>query len=293
MGDDKSVFDPDAARFNSYVDAMKRSRWLLLISTLLSSILLIHMYLEQFSFQERQVTGALVNRAKLGKEEEAAALKSRLHEHHIVAQKPGAQRTPADNACIIADAELNKLATEYADLRYRMARLDNYLDDLSFPPRRLPLVPIDIPANDFVPIVGVMLLVFAISNWLNVRTVHAGISSLLTDPTPAAPLNELRQLISLHFTFTGLHDHRGEGRAARGMQYAAFSLPCASMLVAFVLDVYSVIEPLLHSNAGFIGTLNDVLWSEFVILCELVFISIVTVATIVKLRDIDHDVVVR
>ena len=52
-----------AVLFDAYVTAMKRGRWLLMTTTLLSALLAANVFLEQWGYQRNQLEGIEANRA--------------------------------------------------------------------------------------------------------------------------------------------------------------------------------------------------------------------------------------
>lgn len=263
----------DEERFNVYIDAIKRSRWFLLITTLLSCLLLMHMYLERFSYQQEQFIDTLKVRAKEG----THAKLSRLEE----SIKADLAKEPGDETKL-EKGKLDELVDEYAGLKYRMAVFDNTLKDVTIPNRSLPLLPMTIPGNDFLPIIGTMLLVFVIAVWLNTRSVLAAIHSLKPSGN-----EEMREMIRLHFTFTGLVGYSGvEQGIVHVVQYAAFILPCLSFITAVMLDVHSITSASHDPKVGYAGPINLFIWQTAIMVIEIILLIIFTAVTISKVKEI-------
>lgn len=263
----------DEERFNVYIDAINRTRWFLLITTILSCLLLIHMYLEQFSYQQEQIIDTLKSRVK-------EDTRSRLE--HLEERIKADIAKGTDDPTKLSKDKLEELIDEYAGLKYRMIVFDNTLKDVSIPSRSLPLLQMTIPGNDFLPIIGTMLLVFLIAVWLNIRSVLAAIHSL--EPSNN---DEIREMIRLHFTFTGLVGYSGvEQKIVHVVQYAAFSLPCLSFFIAVVLDVYSIVSASYDPKIGYSGPIGLFILQTVIMVIEIILLSIFTAVTISKVKEI-------
>ena len=263
----------DEERFNVYIDAIKRTRWFLLITTLLSCLLLIHMYLEQFSYQEEQLIDTLKTRAKEDSPARLEHLKERI--------KADIAKETCDPTKLSKD-KLEEVADEYAGLQYRMKVTDNTLNNVTIPNRALPLLPVTIPGNDFLPIIGTMLLIFVIAVWLNIRSVLAAIHSLKPGDN-----EETREMIRLHFTFTGLVGYPGvEQKIVHVVQYAAFLLPCLSFLIAVVIDVVSIVRASYDPKVGYSGPIGLFILQTVIMAIEIILLSIITAVTISKVKEI-------
>jgi len=221
-------------KYSLYVDAMKRTRWMLLVTVILSCLILMHIYLEQFSLGKAQIVEALKRRKQENLESVLKENEARIDE----LRKAGPARAN----------ELDDAAQTYARRKYRMTLSDNMLHKIEISERTLPLLSLTVPGNDFLPIVGTMLLVFVIAVWLSLRSVVATLQSL-----QQCIDDSLREIVRLQFTFTGLHDEPGTKRLARGIQYLAFVLPAGSFLIAFGIDAWSVLSAILNPAIGTAG----------------------------------------
>lgn len=270
---------PDV-RFSVFTDSIKRTRWFLLVTTLLSCMLLIHMYLEQFSYQEQQNIDVIKARITEGK---VANLKAREKEiQDDIAKKK-------DDPTKLSASDLDNLATDYATIKYRMKLFDNQMNQVSIPSRQLPLLSMNIPGNDFLPVIGVMLLVFVIAVWLNIRSVLAAIDSL-------KPSNneEMRELIRLHFTFTGLVGSSGvERKMVHVVQYASFGLPVLSLLFALGVDWRSAIKAWHHPDLGLVGPAKLFIVQDLILLFVIALLLFFTASIVWKVirieKIIDND----
>lgn len=263
----------DEERFNVYANAIKRTRWFLLITTLLSCLLLIHMYLEQFSFQQEQMIETLKTRVK---EDPNFRLNHLKEEIKADIAKGNCEPTK------LSKDKFEELVDEYAGLQYRMRIFDNTLEDVSIPNRSLPFLPMTVPGNDFLLVIGTMLLVFVIAVWLNIRSVLAAIHSL--QPSNSA---EIREMIRLHFTFTGLVGYSGvEQKIVHIVQYAAFLLPCLSFFISVVLDVNSIVDASYDPKVGYSGPVGLFILQTVIMAFEIILLFIFTAVTISKVKEI-------
>ena len=249
---------------------MRRSRWILVILTLLSCLLLIHIYLDQFSFQDAQIVGAIKKRLAENVVAKQNALKKKIVSERDKYSSPTTQ--PQDYTQDLDD---------YAQRRFEMITLDNTLNKLEIPDRELPLIPLKIPGNDFIPIIGIMLIVFVLASWLNMRSIIASMNSL--DLKSNA---ELQTLVRLHFTFTGLVGSSAANALAAVIKYLAFLFPAIALLSATTIEIYSMVSAMLAPSSGYLGTVTELVFRGVVLAVECLIIWIFSIQNITRVHEV-------
>jgi hypothetical protein len=258
-------------KYSLYVETMKRTRWMLLTTTILSCLILMHVYLEQFSASQAQMLEVLRVRKVTNLSNEVNSLEKLIDE---IRSKPG------DN-----QHEIDQQSRKYAQLKYRITLGDNMLKNATIPERSLPLLSFAVPGNDFLPVAGTMLLIFVIAVWLSLRSVVAALQSLQTTID-----DSLRELIRLQFTFTGLHDKPSAERTlVQAVQYLAFLLPPISFLIATSIDVWSVLSVIGNAaNRGTAGPAGTLISRYIYLFMELIILLVITVVSMVKIQEMSR-----
>jgi hypothetical protein len=216
--------DTESLRFEAYREALKRCRWFLLITVTLSSLILSHTYLELFGFQQSMLRGITGHRMRIGTVENVEALGDSLR------AVPATER----------DEKYTERLRTYSGTVYDMARTDNTLKAAALGDRTLPLLGLSVPSNDYLPVMAIILLIFSVSLWLNLRSAHGVLVTVRGD-------DSFKALARLFFTFTGLQDPSRQNPVARVVQYFAIWLPAIALFFASLADL---IPPLLASHSN-------------------------------------------
>ena len=217
-------------QLDSYIAATQRYRWFVLGTVLISGLIICQLYVEQFSIQpfalERGIALRIMHdsQGRLKRQEDGfAKLLARS-----VAQ-PG-EKSPVDQAT----------AMEYANLKYRQARLENTLNDTKMGTLPLPFLGLPVPSNDYVPIMATILAVFCGAVWLSSRSIWAALDDGIKhfqDP------NLFRKMARLHFTFTGATGLESQRWTAQTVQYGAIWLPLFALGLGIAIDLYPMTQP--------------------------------------------------
>ena len=215
--------DYDEAKFDAFKDAVSRCRWFILATVIVSSLIFFHAFLERWSLSEAQLPEVIAARLQSStkeklKEREAALIKAR-------------EKKNIDPAELLA----------WAEDAYIIELTDHELANTRHPERSLPFLDMKIPYNDFLPIMAVMLAVFTVGVWLNVRSMGVAARSLLHKA-------ELRELARLNFTFTGVLDQHAHDKWGRRVQVLVLFLPALVLVSAAIVDLW----PLLRVGLGFL-----------------------------------------
>lgn len=173
-------------RLDAFVAASQRVRWTLLGIVLLGGLVVLQQYLELFGFQRAQFVHAhyraLVKPSPSVMEEFETHRKTKKSGNELV---NAIQWTPAKlkDLGVRVPESSEQFATAviaaYAEKLVRIRESQNTLGKLAVEPRKLPFLGLDVPGNDFVPVLASMLVGLAVLGWLNVRFMRATLGSYL------------------------------------------------------------------------------------------------------------------
>lgn len=235
--------------FDAAKSAIVRLRWFLLTTTLLSSLILAHAYLEKFGAHASQLRRAIavdtslyaVHRAS-AQPATAAKLELELFQGRIAALKAEeddlAQRLVAhkQDPKRFSQAERDKLQADldaFAEKKYRYQRTYNTLKDLKLRDRKLPLLEMEVDANDYLPLMAVILSVMIAAVWLSVGSLDTALR-VLSSARDRSHFEACR----VHFTFL-FRDERGRIDPINLLLlHAAIWIPFTFLSVAVVLDLW-------------------------------------------------------
>jgi hypothetical protein len=249
-------------KFRVYVDTMIRCRWFFLSSTLVTALIVIHLYVEQFSFQEQQVREMLQERRN--DDAELAKLEGEIRD--------GRHRNWS-----------KEVTTRFGDLHYKQHRRDNLERSIAIPDRSLPLLGMNVPGNDYLPIMGGVLVIIVLGTWLSLRNISSMLRNLDLRRNAQRPLQEL---VRFHFIFTGPIDVPAwEKGAAFATRMVAIWLPAAAFAVAIGIDIYSVVIGQKY-NLGFFGSAAIVTLRYAVLSLELILMSSISLGIWIKAKEV-------
>lgn len=210
-------------KFEAFADAIKRYRWFVLINILLSCAAIANVYIEN-GFTEAQIR-RIVARQLLGPKSPSEE-KMKAHATKLSEMKAGEMNTP----------ESVKLIDEAVELKLRLMRGDEISKALAMPHRKIPLLEIEVPWNDYIVVLAIMITVFVIATWLscvNVRDQVQNLHSLF------AVNPDLKTLVKFNFFFTSPDD---AGLARAIVHRLAILLPVLVFLLAGTVDLWPVLR---------------------------------------------------
>lgn len=239
--------------FEAFKAAVSSMRWFMTTAVLISVLIILHIWLERFGFQEQQLQNTFAHRVKQHVPEVQkcyADLARHLQrkKDHLDSEEPDSCKPghfPDDISNRIKDEakDISKFLSIYSGREYKIRMTDNTLSKEVLQVRKIPLLGVEVPANDFVTVMAVMSLVFATGVWLNLRSVSAALSALAKRNDP-----ELLKTARLHTAFvTSLETAPGEV-LARGVRFLAIWLPFTSLLVATLLGYWQPIHDALWGD---------------------------------------------
>jgi hypothetical protein len=191
--------------------------------------MLIHLYLEQASFTQAQFQDAKIGwiandtKTVLDKAEE------KFRKTPMSARNPNYYK---------------KLAIYAKDrLNYDMAAKSISENKLS--ERALPLLNINVGVNDYIPVMGFLLVIICINVWMSSRGILMPLGQLGLGEKPA-----IQKLIPLYVAFVPPADPNGQDRIARTAQYFAVWFPFVSFLLTAYIDFRPFINAFKAGEGG-------------------------------------------
>jgi hypothetical protein len=255
-------------KYEAYLDALRRFRWSVLTTIIISSLVVAHLYLEN-GLTQAQLQSVSMRKLTGVKERERSELKAKLLDFQ---KKNPKEKLPQE------------LLNSYVALDVSLQRGDNMYRDARVPERTLPLLLMNVPGNDFVVVLAIMLAIFCVSTWLNSRAVLAPLEKLTADMDAS---QHFRDLVRLNFLFTGASDD--SDWLANILQYVVVWLPFLSLSLGAFIDLRPIVVQIAgdqsFANAGPVMALL----SRFVTFaCLLIVIGGAAVGTCYKLNAIDQ-----
>ncbi|GEM_PF-5595248 len=277
--------------FEVFKSSVARIRWFMITAVLISVLILLHIYLEQFGFQDHQLRSLYQYRTEkytipVLKCYEALAVHRQREEDKLATMFPGevcnASLIPEKRLKQIIDLPRSDLLAEYSDAEYTIKMSENTLAASKLQIRQIPLLGIEVPANDFVTVMAVMSLVFVTGVWVNCRGVRAALVAIVKRND-----SELLRLARLNTVFvTNLEDDRGRPLAVT-IRSLVIWLPFVSILAATVIGYRPVFIALVKNTAGHWGPM-DFVFGHLVIAVVVILLHLwVGVECKFVLRDID------
>jgi len=240
------------------IGAMSRNRGLLLTINLIAAVVLVTVYLERESFDEKQRRGHLVAVHGIAKRltdlrllQDSSDPDIKEPDNLMTRALKLSGATPAPWTNLYIDGEqvssrrdwLAKVGEEI----YRLNVVRNEMKYARLPQGQMLPIGIAVPQNDFVPVAGLLLLV--LYSWLlfsfrQLAAIIERIRKLLTGPSESSAEDPkgirrvqgmVREIIEFHFLFRT--SKRG---AASWFVRALYFSPPIVMLIAFSNDLYSI-----------------------------------------------------
>lgn len=213
----------------AFVESIRRFRWAILTTVLISTLLVVHTYLEN-GFTAKQlpywaldtyITDAQASLDTERAQLEAKYLASRLYTESL--------------RDLARDEEVIALAESYVRTKMHQNMVDkNIVQD-----QTIPLLGYRVPGNDYVPIMALLLVVISIGSWLSARSVLAAITSAFEGPSEQA-----KKLINLHFLFTVPLDQKNW--LAVAIQHLAIWYPLFALGLAAYFDMAGPLVNIEH-----------------------------------------------
>jgi len=269
--------------FHSYIGSLTRLRWFFLLTTSLSCLVLLHIYVERWGFQEAQLIGYVAKQDI--RRQELATLGEQMEDISKKIQDREARTSDVEYTNLVKAYE--EISARKATLEYFTMRTKNTLRDVKMQDRQLPILSFLVPANDYLTVLAMMNTIFVIGVWLILRSISAAVREI----ERSREMGNMATLLRINFTFTGLaEDGRGK-LMAHIVQYSAFLLPAVSLLIAGYFDIESGYDMLTGKEPGFAGDRRTMI-ARTILIAGLLFITVLaTQANIIRARRIETKII--
>ncbi len=252
--------------FEAFKSSVNRMRWFIITSVVISALILIHTYIEQFSFQEHQLASIYGHRLDVKTSDLQNCRKEFIKAHDLKIAPPDKCSNVSEKILEqIKTGNIEDLRKKYSTLKFEIKRTNNTLRNTELGKRQMPLLGIEVPTNDFLNVMSLMSTVIVVGVWVNLLGVHASLNALKKHNEPK--IIELARLNTLFLTH--LETESGQ-LLAKIVRLIVIWLPFISILTSvFISIMMIVIEKYVNNEeSSFYGTLGYVLFN-------VIFISLV------------------
>lgn len=247
---------------DTFKAAANRMRWFISTAVLISVLILLHVYLEQFSFQYAQLEGIQANRIMKnipeGEACYAAVINIRKNNTNLPSIDSLEQCSPPVLPKSIGDhiksLGYNSLVREYSSREFQIKMTDNTVGDIKMPSRQVPILGIEIPANDFVLVMATISMFFVVGVWLNLRGLHAALTSLSKHND-----KELMRIAQLNTVFLTSIEIKGS-KLALNVRASSLWLPFFSILLATCVGYFPLLLEYSSGSDSYAGS-NSIMLS--------------------------------
>ncbi len=240
-----------AEEFSAFRSSITRMRWFMGVALLISVLIIFHIYLEQFGFQRQQLETVFANRVANHVVEiqncyRNLASHKQKEKDQIKSEFPTScskDHIPKVELEKITNMSPEALLRVYSERELAIRTTDNTITSTKLGIRKIPLLGVEVPANDFVPVMAIMSFVFVVGVWVNLRGVHASLLTLANRSDP-----ELLKLAQLHAVFvSGIGLTRGN-TLAKSARVLVFWLPFAAIIAASVIGFWGGVKGMLEGS---------------------------------------------
>jgi hypothetical protein len=245
--------------------AVTSMRWFLTTAILISVLIILHIWLEKVGYQDHQLQNIFSHRITGYTLEIRKCYEDMAH--HLQRISDGLEKKDSSPSDSCNDSNfptelkeeihndikkpLHEFLSIYSGLEYNIMKTDNTLKNERFQVRKVPLLGVEVPANDFVTVMAIMSLIFTAGVLLNLRAINAALMALKGRNEPG-----LIEACKLHLAFvTSLDSLRGD-TLARGVRVLAIWLPFVSILLGTLLGYSDIRLAFDEHGKYFLGELN-------------------------------------
>lgn len=282
--------------------ATTRMRWLINAAVLVSVLIILHIYLANFSLQNQQLQGIYYNRFVNQITILRVCEGTVFNELIVLPDKNEDEREKIKNKIINEDEACagvsNKvrrslLSTPFMEVVKKFSRLEreltineNTLYGDKLPIRVIPLLNMNVPANDFVIVMAVMSMFIVIGIWMNLRGVHAALSSLCLHGD--LDVIKVAQLNTVFLTYSEV----GGNTFAKRIRAISMWFPFITIATATLIGYWPLLQSRIMGAGTYTG-LDSYDGSDLVIAVFLslsIFVSVVHCWTAFKCYEVIKEI---
>lgn len=266
------------ARFEAYRQAVRRVRWFHLVVAILSSLMLFHVFLENWSFQKAQLElidyHRAIQNASVEKTQHQFDSLSQVYVNLLAVDKNG--------------HHLRQQLQELSRHLFAMKYTDNTIRNHVIPAATIPLTDMQIPGNDFFPIVASLTAIFCIGVWLNLRSMQAAAQEMIQEAPPGEK-REWADIARLYFTFTS-SQKASLNFLAVAVQHTSIFLPLACIVLASSIDLIPLWGVLEDESLGgyWVGPKSAIVGRLLVLFLSFLVVLILSISSFHIGREINQ-----
>lgn len=268
--------DAESLLLDAFKEAVTRLRWFLMTAVLVSALILIHTYIEQFSFQRDTLAGLLGYRIENHIEMQRACLQKHVLPDTSLPTKASLPECDLSvlpqniQDAINANNNKKEIIKYYSQLEYLYNKSDNTFKNEKVGEMPLPLLGISVPDNDYMTIMGVMLLIFSGAVWFNLRSVYLTLQAL---NEIAEKEGHWRRLSRVLFTMTApVEAGKSHNPALLIIKFVLWS-PFLALLLSFGLDAIPLYN-MVFGEKWYLGSMLTIIIRESGLFCLLILLAV-------------------
>ena len=243
--------------------AVTSMRWFMTTAILISVLIILHVWLEKAGYHDSQFKHIYAHRISAYTLEVRECYKDMAHHRQMV--NDGLRKDSIPDSCsdkrfpnevrerISNDIgkPLPEFLKIYSELEYTIMKTDNTINNERFQVRKVPLLGVEVPSDDFVTVMAIMSLIFTSGVLLNLRAINSALRALKRRNEPG-----LIEACKLHLIFvTSLDSSRGDA-LAHGVRTLAIWLPFFSILFGALIVYSNLGYAFDEHNTYYIGEIN-------------------------------------
>ncbi|KPU61983.1 hypothetical protein AN403_6149 [Pseudomonas fluorescens] len=254
--------------------ATTRMRWLINTALLISVMIILRMYLANFSLQNQQLQDIYYNRFVLQITTYRECQGTIFNALMKLPDKSYDEREKLKNDIVNKDAACSDISSKirslllstpmieiirnYSRLERELTTNENTIYDEKLPSRSIPLLNINVPANDFVNVMAVVSTFIVFGIWMSLRGIHAALLSLCLH----GDLDVVRvaQLNTVFLTYS----EAGGNTFAKRVRALSMWLPFLSIFTATLIGYWPILQRKIEGTENYIG-LDSYAGSDLVI----------------------------
>lgn len=260
--------------------ATTRMRWLVNSTVLISALIMVHIYLANFSLQDQQLKGIVYNRfvnqivnyrecqgtifLELVKYPDSSEFERENKKNNVIKTSPYCSVLSEKLRNLLLSTSLIEIIKKYSVLEYEIQSNEHTLAAERLPVRTIPILNMNIPANDFVIVMAILSMFIVIGIWMNLRGIHAAISSLCSHGD--FDVIRVAQLNTVFLTYSEV----GGNRFAKQVRALSMWFPFISIVSATLVGYWPILQVKITNMSNY-SSLDFYNGSDLVII---VFLSL-------------------
>lgn len=235
--------------FEAFKSSVNRMRWFLITSVIVSFLILSHIYLEQFSYQEHTLELIESHRIKNNtkKVQECRLSFYDFYKENKKFPDDCSKFTPEleskTKESKIKEEDANNVIEDYSETNFAMKRTDHAINNVEFGNKQIPLLGINVPSNDYINVMAMMLSFIVIGVWINLVGINASLIALKKHNE-----KQLIELARLNTLFISHLETESGQFLAKSVRLILIWLPFFSTSLTGTLSFWEIFDKLKLEN---------------------------------------------